>query len=66
MYRLTTLDAVVYGYFQALLSTVLPSNELAKVVIQFKNLTDFCSQTLPDSQVERQEADESGLNDSCV
>lgn len=45
-HRLTTLDAVVYGHFQAILSLSLPSSELAKVVSQFRNLTDFCNRTL--------------------
>ena len=38
------------------MSTALPSSELAKVVVQFKNLRDYCSRTLPEKGlVERQD-----------
>ncbi len=41
-HRLTTLDAVVYGHVQALMSTAMPSSDLARIVLRFKNLDDFC------------------------
>ncbi len=41
-HRLTTLDAVVYGHIQALMSTAMPSSDLARIVLRFKNLDDFC------------------------
>lgn len=40
--RLTTLDIVVYGHFQAILTTHLPSTQLLKILQQHQNLTMFC------------------------
>lgn len=45
--RPTTLDVMVYGHMHALMTTDLPSNDLATVALRFKNLGDFCRTTVP-------------------
>jgi len=44
---LTTLDVMVYGHIQALLTTDFPTNDLATIVLRFRNLGDFCRTTIP-------------------
>ena len=46
-YRPTALDAMVFGHMQAVMSTELPSSELLRVVMQFKNLREYCEVTIP-------------------
>lgn len=40
-YRLTALDAVVFGHLFAIVTTVLPNNCLHNVIKDFDNLQEF-------------------------
>lgn len=41
-FRVTVLDIVLYGHFQAILTMHLPSSELVKIVQQHENLAAHC------------------------